>query len=320
MKILLVGATGTLGRQIAKKAVEEGHDVRCIVRNPRKASFLQEWGCELTKGDLLSKDDISYALQDVEAVIDAATCRPDDNKSIYETDWEGKLNLFNECERKDVRRIIFLSILLTEEFRNVPLMDVKFCTEKLLEKSQFNYTIFKCAAFMQGVIGQFAIPILDSQAVWMSGSPTKIAYINTQDMANIIVSSLDNSNTYKLSLPLVGPKSWNPNEIISLCEKYSNKKAKVFRVADFILKATQSAVSFFEDSLNVAERLAFAEVTSSGKELNADMSKTLELLEMEKSDMTSLDNYLKEYYEQILKRLKEMEVDLEIEEKKRLPF
>ena len=320
MKILLVGATGTLGRQIAKKAIEEGHEVRCIVRNPRKASFLQEWGCELTKGDLLIKDDISYALQDVEAVIDAATSRPDDSKSIYQTDWEGKLNLFNECEENGVKRIIFLSILLTEQFRNVPLMDVKFCTEKLLEKSNFNYTIFKCAAFMQGVIGQFAIPILDSQAVWMSGAPTKIAYINTQDMANIIITSLGNADTYRLTLPLVGPKAWNANEIISLCEKYSKKNAKVFRVADFIIKATQSAVSFFEDSLNISERLAFAEVTSSGKELNADMTKTLELLEISENSMTSLESYIKEYYEQILKRLKEMEVDLDIEAKKRLPF
>tara|TARA_Y100001978_G_scaffold202521_1_gene223951 strand:+ start:3087 stop:4049 length:963 start_codon:yes stop_codon:yes gene_type:complete len=320
MKILLVGATGTLGRQIAKRAIEDGHDVRCIVRNPRKASFLQEWGCELTKGDLLKKDDINYALQDIEAVIDAATSRPDDSKSIYETDWEGKLNLFNECEEKGIDRVIFLSILLTEQFRNVPLMDVKFCTEKLLENSKFNFTIFKCAAFMQGVIGQFAIPILDSQAVWMSGTPTKIAYINTQDMANIIVASLENEKTYKLSLPLVGPKAWDANEIISLCEKYSKRKAKVFRVADFILKATQSAVSFFQDSLNIAERLAFAEVTSSGKELNADMKETLELINISADSMTSLESYIKEYYQQILKRLKEMEVDLDIEEKKRLPF
>ncbi len=91
-------------------------------------------------------------------------------------------------------------------------------------------------------------------------------------------------------------------------------------MADFILKATQSAVSFFQDSLNVAERLAFAEVTSSGKELNADMKKTLELLDIKESEMTTLESYIKDYYQQILRRLKELEVDLDVEEKKRLPF
>ena len=320
MKILLVGATGTLGRQIAKQAIEEGHEVRCFVRNPRKASFLQEWGCELTKGNLLNSGDIDYALQDIEVVIDSATGRPEDSKSIYETDWDGKLNLFNACESKKIKRVIFLSILLTEKFRNVPLMDVKYCTEKLLEKSNFDYTIFKCAAFMQGVISQFAIPVLDSQAVWMSGTPTKIAYMNTQDMAKIIVSSINKPKSYKLSLPLVGPKAWDSDEVISLCEKYSNKKAKIFRVSPFLIKVTQNVVSFFQDALNVSERLAFAEVTSSGVPLDADMSNTYELLELKKEDSTSLESYIKEYYQQILKRLKEMEADLNIEEKKRLPF
>ena len=320
MKILLVGATGTLGRQIAKQAIEEGHEVRCFVRNPRKASFLQEWGCELTKGNLLNSGDIDYALQDIEVVIDSATGRPEDSKSIYETDWDGKLNLFNACESKKIKRVIFLSILSTEKFRNVPLMDVKYCTEKLLEKSNFDYTIFKCAAFMQGVISQFAIPVLDSQAVWMSGTPTKIAYMNTQDMAKIIVSSINKPKSYKLSLPLVGPKAWDSDEVISLCEKYSNKKAKIFRVSPFLIKATQNVVSFFQDALNVSERLAFAEVTSSGVPLDADMSNTYEVLELKKEESTSLESYIKEYYQQILKRLKEMEADLNIEEKKRLPF
>ena len=320
MKILLVGATGTLGRQIAKQAIEEGHEVRCFVRNPRKASFLQEWGCELTKGNLLNSGDIDYALQDIEVVIDSATGRPEDSKSIYETDWDGKLNLFNACESKKIKRVIFLSILLTEKFRNVPLMDVKYCTEKLLEKSNFDYTIFKCAAFMQGVISQFAIPVLDSQAVWMSGTPTKIAYKNTQDMAKIVVSSINKPKSYKLTLPLVGPRAWDSDEVISLCEKYSNKKAKIFRVSPFLIKVTQNVVSFFQDALNVSERLAFAEVTSSGVPLDADMSNTYEVLELKKEDSTSLESYIKEYYQQILKRLKEMEADLNIEEKKRLPF
>ena len=76
MKILLVGATGTLGRQIAKQAVEEGHEVRCFVRNPRKASFLQEWGCELTKGNILNSSDIEYALQDLSLIHISEPTRP----------------------------------------------------------------------------------------------------------------------------------------------------------------------------------------------------------------------------------------------------
>ena len=66
--------------------------------------------------------------------------------------------------------------------------------------------------------------------------------------------------------------------------------------------------------------MAFAEVTSSGIALDADMSNTYEILNFKKEDMTTLESYIKEYYQQILKRLKEMEADLNIEEKKRLPF
>ena len=98
------------------------------------------------------------------------------------------------------------------------------------------------------------------------------------------------------------------NDIITLCEKFSAKKAKIFRVSPFIIKGTQ-AVVFFQDSLNVSERLAFAEVTSSGKELSDEM-KTYDLLGLDESDVTTLESYIKEYYDQIIKRLKEMEADL----------
>ena len=320
MQVLVVGGTGTLGRQIARRALDNGHQVRCMVRTPRKASFLQEWGCELTRGNLLQPDSLDYALDGVDAVIDAATSRPDDPKSIYVTDWDGKVNLLRACERADVKRYVFLSLLGAHRHRSVPLMDIKACTENFLESSDFDYTILQGAAFMQGVISQFAIPVLESQTVWVSGSPTAIAYMNTQDVARFAVAALDRPETIRNSFPVVGPKAWNSGELVQFCERCTGKSARVFRMGPAPILALQAIASFFEPAVNIAERLAFAEVTGSGQSLDAPMESTYAAFGLDPSETTSMESYLREYYDTILKRLREMEADLDKDAKKKLPF
>ncbi|MAN20442.1 MAG: 3-beta hydroxysteroid dehydrogenase [Synechococcus sp. EAC657] len=320
MQVLVVGGTGTLGRQIARRALDQGHDVRCMVRTPRKASFLQEWGVELTRGDLLEPASLDYALDGVDAVIDAATSRPDDPRSIYETDWDGKLNLLRACERAGVKRFVFLSLLDADKHRDVPLMDIKYCTEKLLRESELDYTVLQGAAFMQGVISQFAIPVLESQTVWVSGSPTSIAYMNTQDMARFAVSALDHPHTIRKTFPVVGPKAWNTGEVVQLCELASGKSARVFRVPPALLDLTAGICSFFEPAVNVAERLAFAAVTGGGGSLSAPMDETYTSFEIDPEEITGLEEYIREYYDTILKRLRAMEADLDKDAKKKLPF
>ncbi|WP_216899832.1 NAD(P)H-binding protein [Synechococcus sp. CCY 9618] len=320
MKVLVIGGTGTLGRQIARRALDGGHLVRCMVRSPRKAAFLQEWGCELTRGDLLEPDSLDYALEGQEAVIDAATARATDGGSAYEIDWDGKQNLFAACRRAGQTRVVFVSLLGAEKHRSVPLMDIKACTEQWLEASDFDYTILRCVAFMQGLISQFAIPVLESQTVWVSGSPTPIAYMNTQDVARFAVAALERPETVRRAFPVVGPKAWTTSEITQLCERYSGREARVFRVPPVLLQLMQSITGFFEASLNVAERLAFAEVVGGGVPLDAPMEASYAAFGLDPAETTRLEDYLKEYYDTILRRLREMESDLDKEAKKKLPF
>ena len=320
MQVLVVGGTGTLGRQIARRAIDAGHQVRCMVRKPRKGAFLQEWGCELTCGDLLDPETIDYALDGVDAVIDAATSRPDDSASVYTTDWDGKLNLLRACETAGVKRYVFLSLLAAEKHLNVPLMDIKFCTERLLADSSFDYTILQGVAFMQGLIGQIAIPVLENQTVWVSETPTAVAYMNTQDVARFAVAALERPETIRRSFPVVGPKAWTSEEIVQFCEKSSSKTAKVIRVSPFLIGVSQRVVSFFEQSVNMAERLAFAEVTGGGIALDAPMDDTYSCFGLDPSETTPLESYISEYYDTILKRLREMEADLDEESRKKLPF
>ncbi len=320
MQVLVIGGTGTLGRQIARRALDAGHQVRCMVRTPRKAAFLQEWGCELTRGDLLEPDSLDYALEGQEAVIDAAGTRATEGGSVYDTDWTGKLNLFNACQRAGVKRVVFISLLDAEKHRDVPLMDIKYCTERLLIDSDFDYTILRCVAFMQGVIGQVAIPVLENQTVWVSGTPTPIAYMNTQDVARFAVAALGRPDTVRQAFPVVGPRAWNTGEITQLCEKYSGKSARVFRVRPFLLRAMQAVASFFEPAVNVVERLAFDKVTGGGVSLEAPMEASYAAFGLDPAETTQLDAYLKEYYDTILRRLRELEADLDKDAKKKLPF
>lgn len=322
MQVLVIGGTGTLGRQIAKTAIDAGHQVRCMARTPRKAAFLQEWGCEIIQGDLLEPEALDYALQGIDSVIDSATSRPEDPKSIYQTDWEGKLNLYRACDRLGVKRVVFISLLAAEKHRNVPLMDIKYCTERLLSDSTLDYTILQGVAFMQGLISQYAIPILEGQNVWVSASPSEISYMNTQDMARFAVAALARPQTIRKSFPVVGPRSWKSEEIVELCEKICRKpnSSKVLKVSPFLIETGKSLVSFFEDSLNVLDRLAFSEVTGSGATLDAPMDETYEAFGLDPSNASTLDSYLREYYSIITNRMRELDVDVEKEEKRRVPF
>ena len=309
MKLLVVGATGTLGRQVARQALDEDHEVRCLVRNPNKAIFLKEWGAEIVKGDLCDPSTLGPALEGVDAVIDAATARVTDNLSAKEVDWLGKVNLIQATKAAGVDRYIFFSILDADKHPEVPLMNIKHCTELFLAESGLNYTVLQLAGFMQGLIGQYAIPILEEQVVWVSGESTPIAYMNTQDIAKFAVRALSVPATEKKTFPVVGTKAWGAYEIMNLCENLSGKTSRISRISLTVLGLLRRVTRFCEWGQNTADRLSFAEVLASGKPLDAPMDEVYKTFELDPKETTTLEEYMQEYFSRIMKKLKEIDYE-----------
>jgi hypothetical protein len=146
--ILVVGATGTLGRQIVRRALDEGYDVRCLVRpRPAPADFLRDWGATVVNADLTKPETIPATLVGVHTVIDCATGRPEE--PIKTVDWEGKVALIQCAKAMGIQKYVFYSIHNCDKHPEVPLMEIKYCTENFLRDSGLNHIVIRLCGFMQ---------------------------------------------------------------------------------------------------------------------------------------------------------------------------
>ncbi len=320
MVLLVVGATGTLGRQIVRRALDEGYEVKCLVRNFQKASFLREWGAQLVKADLTGPDSLPPCFEDVAEVIDASTSRPAEKEGIYDVDWYGKVALIKAAKAAGVKRFVFFSIYGAGNYPDVPLMEIKDCTEAFLKESGLNYTIFRPCGFMQGLIGQYAIPILERQSVWVMGEAGAVAYMNSQDIAKFAVKALKLPAAENKTFPLAGTRAWGAYEIIRLCERLSEQAANVSQMPPAVLRAARNIAAFFQWTWDLADRLAFTEVSASGDVMDAPMDEVYETFGIDKSEITTLEGYMQEYFTRILKKLKELDFESGKSAKKKVPF
>nr|YP_009392252.1 hypothetical protein [Osmundaria fimbriata]ARW60814.1 hypothetical protein [Osmundaria fimbriata] len=308
MSLLVIGSTGTLGRQVVRKALNEGFQVKCIVRNFRRAAFLKEWGAQLIYGDLTVTETIPLALYNITAIIDCSATRPNDLYNVKLIDLKSKYILIDSARKAKIKRYIFFSILNGYNYKNIPIINLKLLVEKRLKESKINYTIFNLAGFFQGLIPQYAVPILDQSSIWITKESSSLSYINTQDLAKITIKTLSIVQFNNKTLPAVGNKSWTSLQVIQLCEKISGRRSKIKRVPIYFLKLITSLTKFFQWSWNISERLSFIYMLSEGYNINVSMSmqEILYILKMNVDDLESLEIYLQEYFERIMKKLKEL--------------
>lgn len=300
MSLLVIGGTGTLGRQIVKQAIDQGYQVKCFTRNLRRANFLKDWGAELVYGDLSLPETIPPALKGVSFIIDAATVRPTDDYNSETVDWKGKIALIEAAKLANIKKFIFFSVLGASTNSTIPLIDLKLKVTTLLKTAPFACTIFQCSGFFQGIINQYAIPVLENKTIWLVGNSNPIAYLDTQDAASSVINDLTDLEPSTKTVALIGKKFWTSEEIIKLCERLSGKSAKVFYIPGILLSALSRFLRFFEFTWNISDRLQFSELGNEGMKAAQTLPEATWTTER-----LGLENYLQEYFGKIMKKLKE---------------
>jgi uncharacterized protein YbjT (DUF2867 family) len=306
MSLLIIGGTGTLGRQIVLQALTKGYKVRCLVRNFRKADFLKEWGVELVYGDLTKPETIPPCLKGITAIIDVSTSRPDELDVLKNVDWNGKLSLIQAAKIAKIKHFIFFSVQNAEQFNNIPLMKSKSGIEKKLKQSGVPYTIFRLTGFYQGLIEEYAIPILENLPILIINENTYISYMDTQDVAKFCLRSLQIPKTRNQTFFLSGSKGWVCSKIINLCQHLAGQKAKVQKIPLFLLTFMSNFFGFFEWGQNISNRLVFIEILNIENNFSKSTFELYKMFKLEPSEIIQLDDYFLEYFIQLLTRLRDI--------------
>lgn len=166
MKLIVFGATGSIGRQLVLRALHSGYHVTAFARNPQKLSDIKHEKLQVRVGDVLNYDSVLEAIRGHEAVF--CTLGAGRKGRVRA---EGTGNIITAMKEAGIRRFICQTTLgvgkswdnlnffwkrimfgwfLKEAFEDHELQ------EKHIERSRLDWTIVRPGAFTNGpVTGKF---------------------------------------------------------------------------------------------------------------------------------------------------------------------
>ncbi|AQR74973.1 SDR family oxidoreductase [Sphingomonas sp. LM7] len=199
MTILVTGATGNVGRNVVEQLVTRGADVRALVRDPAKASFAAD--VKVVQGDLLDVDSLRSAMSGVSTLFLL--------NGVVSDEYTQALIALNVAREAGIERIVYLSVIHSDIYVNVPHFAGKFGVERMIEQLGMNATILRPAYFMDNEIGIKDV-VIGYGVYPMPLGDKGLAMIDARDVGEIAALELIRRERSATPLPidrinLVGP-------------------------------------------------------------------------------------------------------------------
>lgn len=194
MKVLIIGATGSTGRILLEKALEQGHEVTALARNP-SAVAPREYRPRVLGGYVLDPEAVEAAVAGQDAVLSALGTRSTKPTTLFSA---STANLVGAMKKHGVRRLVCLTgvgagdskghvgflydrVFLPLVLRN-PYED-KDRQEEILRGSGLEWVIVRPARLTnKRATGEYQ--------VFLSGDSYKATTISREDVAEFMLAQL----------------------------------------------------------------------------------------------------------------------------------
>ncbi len=195
--ILVIGATGTVGRQVLSRLSTTGAKVRAMTRNPDAASLPPQ--VEVVRGDLSLPDTLDRSLDGIDTVFLVWTAPPSAVAPALQR------------IAKHAQRIVFLSAPLKTPhpfFQQPNLLRAMFeQIEQLIETSGLQWTFLRPGMFAANALRWWAPQIRAGDVVRWPYLAAPTAPIDERDIAAVAVRALCEDGYDRAEYVLTGPQS-----------------------------------------------------------------------------------------------------------------
>ncbi len=207
MTVLVVGATGSIGRFVVEEAVRNGHAVRALVRDPKKARRMLP-DVEIIVGDLTRADTLGPAVDGVDAVVFTHGSDGSGKVGAEQVDYGGVRNVLTALGGRSVRIALMTAIGVTNRDgaynRSTEAHDWKRRSERLVRGSGLPYTVVRPGWFDYNKPDEQQLVLLQGDRRH-AGNPSD-GVVARRQIAEILVASLTCDAAVSKSFELVATR------------------------------------------------------------------------------------------------------------------